>query len=93
MSLGSRIMNGGIRALFAPINTERSLITGGLSQGRTIFQALGQLLQGQLLQAIGTLLTGTIANAIGTGTNLALGGNPLTAFMQGAITDRNGFEF
>lgn len=91
MSFISRIFNGAIRAVSAPLNIFKTGFNALLAQGKTILSAGKQLFSGNILGAAGTLIGGTVKNAINAGVSLAVDGNPVTAFAHGALADSNGW--
>jgi hypothetical protein len=91
MSFISRVFSGAVRAVTAPFNILKTGVNFALSEAKTVFSAGKELLSGNFLGAAGTLLGGTLKNAVGAGVNLALDGNPLTAFAHGALTDSTGW--
>lgn len=91
MELIGRIFNGTVRALSAPVNVVKTTVNAVIAQTKTVARAGGELLKGNILGAGATLIGGTVKNAVNAGVNLALDGNPVTAFAHGAISNSNGW--
>ena len=91
MSFISRMFNGAVRALSAPLNILKTGFNAIIAQAKTVFTAGSELLKGNFLSAGSTLIGGTVKNAVNAGVSLVLDGNPVTAFAHGAIADSNGW--